>query len=155
MLHFQAVLNQNRPKSVFELSFAVQSNLYFHVTVLYHTLMYSYKGVRGQKFSRVPRVSRDKSFQRCQGLKGAKGAWVTSSEGLLRGRVLSRTHFRSSLSPEEGPSCLFLLFIKYDNYLKFKIVFIIHFKLKCFPRSDASCSEMFCIYLLFYDENVK
>ena len=32
-------------------------------------------------------------------------AWVKSSEGLLGGRVLSRTHFRSSLSPEEGPSC--------------------------------------------------
>ena len=43
---------------------------------------------------------------RCQGLKGAKGAWVKSSEALLRGRVLSKTHFWSSLSPEEGPSCL-------------------------------------------------
>ena len=52
------------------------------------------KGVKGQKFSKVPRF------------KGVKGAWVTSSEGLLRGRVLSRTHFRSSLSPEEGPSCM-------------------------------------------------
>ena len=29
-----------------------------------------------------------------------------SSEGLLGGRVFSRTHLRSSLTPEEGPSCL-------------------------------------------------
>ena len=58
-------------------------------------------------------MSRDK---RCQGTKGAKGAWVNSSEGLLRGRVFSRTHFRSSLTPEEGPSCsLLLLHIKETN----------------------------------------
>ena len=31
---------------------------------------------------------------------------VKSSEGLLGSRGFSRTYFRSSLSPEEGPSCL-------------------------------------------------
>ena len=39
--------------------------------------------------------------QRYQGTKGAKDTWVKSSEGLLGGRVFSRTHFRSSLTPEE------------------------------------------------------
>ena len=43
--------------------------------------------------------------QRYQGTKGAKDTWVKSSEGLLGGRVFSGTHFRYSLSPEEGPSC--------------------------------------------------
>ena len=54
----------------------------------------------------VTKLSRDKRCQGCQSLKGAKGAWVNSSEGLLGGRAFSRTHFRSSLTPEEGPSCL-------------------------------------------------
>ena len=63
------------------------------------------KGVRGQKVSMVPEFKRCKG---CQGIKGAKGAGVKSSQGLLGGRVFSRTHFRSSLTPEEGPSCLFL-----------------------------------------------
>ena len=60
-------------------------------------------GVRGQK---VPRLLEFKRCKGCQGIKGAKGAWVKSSEGLLGGRVFSRTHLRSSLTPEEGPSCL-------------------------------------------------
>ena len=47
------------------------------------------------------------SCQGCQRTKGVKGAWVKSKEGLLGGRVFSRTHFRSSLTPEEGPSCSF------------------------------------------------
>ena len=80
------------------------SSMSLYHTVMYHAVMYCTKGViREQK---VPRVPGDK---RCQGingakLKGAKGAWVKSSEGLLGGRVFSGTHFRSSLSPEEGPS---------------------------------------------------
>ena len=45
----------------------------------------------------VPKVT----FERYQGTKGAKDTWVKSSEGLLGGRVFSRTHFRSSLTPEE------------------------------------------------------
>ena len=32
-------------------------------------------------------------------------AWVPGSKGLFRYRVFSRTHLRSSLTPEEGPSC--------------------------------------------------
>ena len=70
---------------------------------LYHAVMYCTKGVRRQKVPRVPEFKRCKG---CQGIKGVKGAWVKSSEGLLRGRVFSRTHLRSSLTPEEGPSCL-------------------------------------------------
>ena len=51
----------------------VLSNFNFHVTVLYHTIMYSDKGVRGQKFSRV---SEFKRCQGCQGTKVFKGAKV-------------------------------------------------------------------------------
>ena len=43
--------------------------------------------------AKVPKVIGDK---RCKG---------ESSEGLLWSKVFSRTHFISSLSPEEGPSC--------------------------------------------------
>ena len=43
---------------------------------------------------------------RLSGDNGDKGALVKSSEGLLGSRGFSRTYFRSSLSPEEGPSCL-------------------------------------------------
>ena len=42
------------------------------------------------------------------GFKGDKGNKVTRVprlKGLLRDRVFSRTHLRSSLTPEEGPSC--------------------------------------------------
>ena len=60
-------------------------------------------GVLGQKVPRVPEFKRCKG---CQGKKGVKGAWVKSSEVLLGGRVFSRTHLRSSLTLEEGPSCL-------------------------------------------------
>ena len=70
---------------------------------LCHAVMDCTKGVRGQM---LPRVSWDEWFQGCQGTKGAKGGQVKSSKGLLGGRVFSRTHFRSSLTPEEGPSCL-------------------------------------------------
>ena len=55
-------------------------------------------------------VSGDKRCKECPGTKGAEGARVNSSEGLLGGRVFSRTHFRSSLTPEEGPSCYFDIF---------------------------------------------
>ena len=44
-----------------------------------------FKGDKGNKVTRVTRVPRLK--------------------GLLRDRVFSRTHLRSSLTPEEGPSC--------------------------------------------------
>ena len=53
----------------------------------------------------MPRLPEFKRLQVCQGTKGAKSAGVKSSEGLLGGRVFSRTHFRTSLTPEEGPSC--------------------------------------------------
>ena len=56
----------------------------------------------------MPRVPEFKRCKGCQGIKGAKGAWVKSSKGLLRGRVFSRTHLKSSLSPEEGPTCFIL-----------------------------------------------
>ena len=58
--------------------------------------MYCTKGViREQK---MPRVPGDKRWQGCQGTKGAKGAWVKSSEGLLGGRVFLRTYFRLSFT---------------------------------------------------------
>ena len=59
-------------------------------------------------------MSGDKRCQGCQSLKGAKGAWVKSSEGLLGDRVFVRTHFRSSLTPEEGPSCFLIVFIGFN-----------------------------------------
>ena len=40
-----------------------------------------------------------------QGSKGYKGAWVKCSKGQHRDKVFSRTHFRPSLTPEEGQSC--------------------------------------------------
>ena len=79
--------------------------------------MYCTKGVRGQKEARV---SDDKRCQGCQSLKGAKGVRgkkvvrAKSSEGRLGGRIFSRTHLRSSLTPEEGPSCS-VLFLKSVN----------------------------------------
>ena len=63
------------------------------------------QGIKGAKGARGQNVPGDKSFQGYQGLKGVMGAWVKGSEGLLGDRVFSRTHFRSSLTPEEGPSC--------------------------------------------------
>ena len=42
------------------------------------------------------------------GFKGDKVTRVPRLKGLLRDRVFSRTHLRSSLTPEEGPSCLML-----------------------------------------------
>ena len=65
------------------------------------------------QYSTVPKVSEDKRCQGCQGTKGTKGACVKSSEGLLRGRVFSRTHFRPSLTPEEGPSCYTIFHLGY------------------------------------------
>ena len=44
----------------------LDSDFNFHVTVLYHAIMHSDKGVRGQKFSRVS------EFKRCQGCQGTK-----------------------------------------------------------------------------------
>ena len=61
--------------------------------------------IKSARVKKVPRVQWFKRYQGCQQTKGAKGAWVKSSEGILGGRVFSRTHFRSSLTPEEGPSC--------------------------------------------------
>ena len=63
------------------------------------------KGAKGARVYKEPMVSGNKRCQGCQGLKGAKGARVKSSEALLGGRVFSRNHFISSLTPEEGPSC--------------------------------------------------
>ena len=63
------------------------------------------KGAQGVSGQKLPRLLEFKRCKGCQGIKGAKGAWVKSSQGLLGGRVFSRTHFRSSLTPEEGPSC--------------------------------------------------
>ena len=75
------------------------------VTVWYSKVQYSTVWYSTVQYSTVPKVSEDKRCQGCQGTKGSKGACVKSSEGLLRGRVFSRTHFRPSLTPEEGPSC--------------------------------------------------
>ena len=49
-----------------------------------------FKGDKGNKVTRVTRVTR-----------------VPRLKGLLRDRVFSRTHLRSSLTPEEGPSCCY------------------------------------------------
>ena len=46
------------------------------------------------------------------GFKGDKGNKVTRVprlKGLLRDRVFSRTHLRSSLTPQEGPSSFFFI----------------------------------------------
>ena len=53
--------------------------------------------VLGFKVTRVTRVP---------GLKVTRVTRVTRLKGLLRDRVFSRTHLRSSLTPEEGPSCI-------------------------------------------------
>ena len=48
------------------------------------------------------------------GFKGDKGNKVTRVprlKGLLRDRVFSRTHLRSSLTPEGGPSCVNIFFL--------------------------------------------
>ena len=72
-----------------------------------------------QIVSSVQMVIRSGCLSRCQwcqnfkvlGFKGDKGNKVTRVtrvprlKGLLRDRVFSRTHLRSSLTPEEGPSC--------------------------------------------------
>ena len=44
-------------------------------------------------------------------VKMTQGQQVTRStgqRGLLKNRVYSRTHFSTSLSPEEGPSCFYI-----------------------------------------------
>ena len=92
-------------------------------TELYHAVIYCTKVVRIQK---VPSVSGDKRYQGCQSLKGAKGArcqgtkvvkgaWVKSLNALLGCRVFLRTHFRSSLTPEEGPSCSYWIFDDFNE----------------------------------------
>ena len=74
--------------------------------------------------SSVQMVIRSGCLSRCQGcqdlkvlgFKGDKGNKVTRVtrvprlKGLLRDRVFSRTHLRSSLTPEEGPSCCLFIF---------------------------------------------
>ena len=38
--------------------------------------------------------------------KGTKGNKMPKLKGQLRDRVFLRSHLRSSLTPEEGPSCI-------------------------------------------------
>ena len=61
-----------------------------------------FKGDKGNKVTRVTRVPRLK--------------------GLLRDRVFSRTHLRSSLTPEEGPSCSIRIFQVLSYSFKAKIL---------------------------------
>ena len=58
--------------------------------------------------ARVPKGA--KGSKGDKGAKGTKDAKVTrylGSKGLLGDKVFSRTCVRSSLTPEEGPSCWF------------------------------------------------
>ena len=45
---------------------------------------------------------------RCQCLKVQRVTRVPRLKGQLRDRVFLRSHLRSSLTPEEGPSCQYL-----------------------------------------------
>ena len=47
---------------------------------------------------------------RCQCLKVQRVTRVPRLKGQLRDRVFLRSHLRSSLTPEEGPSCLKVLY---------------------------------------------
>ena len=81
---------------------------------LYHALMHCTKDVMGVRGQKVPMLSEFKSCKGCQRIEGTKGAWVKSSQGLLGGRVFSRTHFRSILTPPEEGSYCFLCFVPYS-----------------------------------------
>ena len=62
-------------------------------------------------------------LKRCQGWQGLKVPRVTRVLGLkilLRCRVFSRTHLRSSLTPEEGPSCSNIYLHVYPNPYQMK-----------------------------------
>ena len=65
-----------------------------------------FKGDKGNKVTRVTRVTR-----------------VPRLKGLLRDRVFSRTHLRSSLTPEEGPSCYSIRFgNKISKLYQFQVI---------------------------------
>ena len=62
--------------------------------------------------ARVPKGAKgSKGAKGAKGAKGNKDAKVTrylGSKGLLGDKVFSRTCVQSSLTPEEGPSCLYI-----------------------------------------------
>ena len=49
---------------------------------------------------------------RCQCLKVQRVTRVPRLKGQLRDRVFLRSHLRSSLTPEEGPSCIRIEILK-------------------------------------------
>ena len=81
----------------------------------------------GIKSVRVAKGAMGVMVSMCWDLKLTKVtrvARVPRLKGLLRDRVFSRTHLRSSLTPEEGPSCSFyflLIFLKNLKIIKLLI----------------------------------
>ena len=59
----------------------------------------------GIKSARVAKGAKGARISRCWGLKVTRVTRVPRLKGLLRDRVFSRNHLRSSLTPKEGPSC--------------------------------------------------
>ena len=68
---------------------------------------------------------------RCQCLKEQRVTRVPRLKGQLRDRVFLRSHLRSSLTPEEGPSCLLY---KVNKLKSAKIV--------CLEMVRLLCSEI-------------
>ena len=70
-------------------------------------------GIKCARFAKGAKVPGFKGARvsRCQCLKVQRVTRVPRLKGQLRDRVFLRSHLRSSLTPEEGPSCLSLFFV--------------------------------------------
>ena len=68
-------------------------------------------GIKCARFAKGAKVPGFKGARvsRCQCLKVQRVTRVPRLKGLLRDRLFSRTHLRSSLTPEEGPSCVSII----------------------------------------------
>ena len=64
-------------------------------------------GIKCARFAKGAKVPGFKGARvsRCQCLKVQRVTRVPRLKGQLRDRVFLRSHLRSSLTPEEGPSC--------------------------------------------------
>ena len=83
-----------------------------YIMVLYCTLQYNTFTENSQNHFKVTsngckwyQGAKGARISRCWGLKVTRVTRVPRLKGLLRDRVFSRNHLRSSLTPEEGPSC--------------------------------------------------
>ena len=74
-------------------------------------------GIKCARFAKGAKVPGFKGARvsRCQCLKVQRVTRVPRLKGQLRDRVFLRSHLRSSLTPEEGPSCC-------DLFLPLKIL---------------------------------